>query len=61
MVVGTINITPGLKGHISAKEQVKGRISAEQPLKGRLSSGYIPYIPSNYGLITWDGSVMTVS
>lgn len=61
MVNGTINITPGLKGKISAAESLKGKVSAVQPLKGKLSSGYIPYIPSNYGLITWDGSVMTVS
>ena len=44
--------------------------SSGQPLKVTFSGDdrfqanmteMIPYIPSNYGLITWDGSVLTVS
>lgn len=60
MVNGTVNIDPGLKGKLSATGSIKGKVAAAPVLKGKLS---IPerYIPSNYGLITWDGSVMTVS
>lgn len=60
MVSASITAEPSLKGRISSTGSLKAKISATQQITGRLS---LPekYIPRNYGLITWDGSVMTVS
>jgi hypothetical protein len=61
MVNGALTANQGLKAKLSAKANLKGRISATPTIKGKLSTGFIEYVPSNYGLITWDGSVLTVS
>ena len=44
----------------STSDPIKVTFSGNDNFEAKMTE-MIPYIPSNYGLITWDGSVLTVS
>ena len=53
-----------LHATIFSDETIKCKIVSEGSLKGTVGMPEmieVPVIPSNYGLITWNGSVLTVS
>lgn len=64
-MIGTIlSETYILEGKISATETLSGTIIPESIIQGTVvipETVEVPVIPSNYGLITWNGSVLTVS
>lgn len=46
----------------SADKPVKVKFSGGETVKAKFSEVIVSHdIPSNYGLITWDGSTLTVS
>ena len=63
-LVGTLSAQQTLTGLLSEQQTLSGVLSARESLLGELSIPEVIIegdIPSNYGLITWNGSHLMVS